>query len=114
MRQLLLLLTAVGLGMFFLPDANAQQRNQPQEVLKILGISIEGNTLADPAAVIANSGLKVGDEITIPGDQVTQAVRKLWALNIFSDIQINIDRKIGNGVYLVYLVKELPRYDGIA
>jgi outer membrane protein insertion porin family len=90
------------------------QRPQPQEVLKILGISIEGNNLADPAAVIANSGLKAGDEITIPGDQVSQAIRKLWALNIFSDIQINVDRKIGNGVYLVYVVKELPRYDGIA
>ena len=86
---------------------------QPQEVLKILGISIEGNTLADPAAVIANSGLKVGDEITIPGDQVGQAIRKLWALNIFADVQIAIDRKIGNGVYLVFKVKELPRYDGM-
>src|SRR5512133_837608 len=89
------------------------QRQQPQEVLKILGISIEGNTLADPAAVIANSGLKVGDEITIPGDQVAQAIRKLWLLNIFSDVQIEIDRKVGNGVYLVYKVTELPRYDGI-
>jgi outer membrane protein insertion porin family len=90
------------------------QRPQPQEVLRILGISIEGNTLADPAAVIANSGLKVGDEITMPGDQAAQAIRKLWLLNIFSQVQINIDRRIGNGVYLVIQVKELPRYDGIA
>ena len=90
------------------------QRPQPQEVLKILGISIDGNSLADPAAVIANSGLKVGDEITIPGDQVAQALRKLWLLNIFSDVQVNVDRKVANGVYLVIVVKELPRYDGIA
>ncbi len=113
MRQLLLLLAAVGLGMFFLPDANAQRTQQSQEVLKILGISIEGNTLADPAAVIANSGLKVGDQITIPGDQISQAVKKLWSLKIFDDIQIAVDRRVNDGVYLVINVRELPRFDRI-
>jgi outer membrane protein insertion porin family len=73
------------------------QRNQPQEIYKILGISVDGNTLADPAAVIANSGLKVGDEVTVPGDQVSQAIRKLWSLKIFEDIQIGVDRKVGQG-----------------
>lgn len=87
------------------------QRSQPQEVYKILGISVEGNSLADPAAVIANSGLKVGDEITVPGDQVSQAIRKLWSLRIFEDVQIGIDRKVAQAVYLVITVKEFPRFD---
>ncbi len=118
MKQLLLLLAAVGLGMLLLPDANAQnaqtaQRTPPQEVLKILGISIEGNTLADPAAIIANSGLKVGDQITIPGDQVSQAIKKLWSLKIFDDVQIAVDRRAGDGVYLGIVVHELPRFDRI-
>ncbi len=107
------LFVLAGIVLFALAPLHAQ-RQQPQEVLKILGLSIEGNTLADPAAVIANSGLKVGDEITIPGDQIAQAIRKLWLLNIFSDIQITIDRKVGDGVYLLITVKELPRYDGIS
>ena len=87
------------------------QRSQPQDIYKILGISVEGNTLADPAAIIANSGLKIGDEIAIPGDQVGQAIRKLWSLKIFGDIQIGIDRKMGQGAYLLISVKELPRYE---
>jgi outer membrane protein insertion porin family len=87
------------------------QRSQPQDIYKILGISVEGNTLADPAAIIANSGIKIGDEIAIPGDQVGQAVRKLWSLKIFGDIQIGIDRKMGQGAYLLISVKELPRYE---
>ena len=89
----------------------AQQKAPSQEVDKILGISVEGNTLADPAAVIANSGLKVGDEITIPGDQVGQAIRRLWGLKLFDDIQVSIDRRAGNGVYLLITVRELPRFD---
>ena len=89
----------------------AQQKAPSQEVDKILGISVEGDTLADPAAVIANSGLKVGDEITIPGDQVGQAIRRLWGLKLFDDIQVSIDRRAGNGVYLLITVRELPRFD---
>ena len=110
MKTLLLLLLIVGIALFCSAPLSAQQRPH-QEVYKILGVSVEGNALADPAAVIANSGLKVGDEIAVPGEQVAQAVRRLWGLKLFEDIQISIDRKAWNGVYLLITVKELPRYE---
>jgi outer membrane protein insertion porin family len=100
----------VGIG-FFHPGHLFAQRPQPQEIYKILGISVEGNVLADAVAVISNSGLKAGDEIILPGDQIGQAIRKLWLLKIFDDVQIAIDRKVGNGVYLVIKVREYPRYE---
>jgi outer membrane protein insertion porin family len=89
----------------------AQQEAPTREVVKILGISVEGNSFADPAAIIANSGLKVGDELTIPGDQPGAAVRKLWSLHLFETVDIAIDRRMGNGIYLLITVKELPRFD---
>ncbi len=98
MKTRVLVLLAAGIALFA-PIHLSAQTPPSQEVLKILGISVEGNTLADPAAVIANSGLKVGDEITVPGDQISQAVRKLWSLRMFEDIQILTDRKMGNGIY---------------
>jgi len=111
MKQTVVLVTAATLVLSGSTDLFAQRTQQPQEVYKILGISVEGNVLADAAAVIANSGLKVGDEFTVPGDQVGQAIRRLWSLTIFEDVQIAIDRKVGNGAYLVIKVKELPRYE---
>ena len=95
------------------PARLAAQRaqQQPQEVYKILGMSVEGNTLADPAAIIANTGLKIGEEIVIPSEQIGQAIRRLWQLKIFSDVQIAVDRKIENGVFLAIKVNELPRYE---
>jgi outer membrane protein insertion porin family len=107
------LLAVVTAGMVFCSSTRlyAQRSQQPQEVYKILGISVDGNTLADPAAIIANTGLKVGDELLLPSDQVGQALRKLWLLKIFDDVQISVDRKVGNGLYLVVKVKELPRYE---
>ncbi len=92
------------------PPLFAQQA-QSQQVYKILGISVEGNSLADPAAIIANSGLRVGDELVVPGDQVAQGLRKLWSLKIFEDVQIAIDRRIADGVFLVFKVREYPRLD---
>ncbi len=78
---------------------------------QILGISVEGNRSADPATIIANSGLKVNDEIEIPGDQTINAIKRLWGLNIFEDIQIIIDKKINNGVFLLIKVKEYARIE---
>ena len=101
------------IALLVLPSLLVAQQGQQQEVYKVLGISVEGNTLADPGAVIANSGLKVGDEIAVPGDQVAQAVRKLWSVKIFDDVQVAVDRKIGSGVFLVIRVHELPRFEHV-
>ncbi|MCZ6777305.1 MAG: outer membrane protein assembly factor BamA [Ignavibacteria bacterium] len=109
MKQVVLVL-AVIIGQFSTSHTLAQ-RTQSQEIYKIIGISVEGNTVADPSAIIANTGLKIGDEIVVPGDQIGQAIRRLWALKIFKDIQVRIDRKVGNGVYLLVVVEELPRYE---
>lgn len=78
---------------------------------KILGITVEGNKTADAATIIANSGLKIGDEIQIPGDQTVNAIKQLWSLNLFSDVQLLIDKHVGDGIFLLIKVKEYPRFE---
>ncbi|HTP13169.1 MAG TPA: POTRA domain-containing protein, partial [Bacteroidota bacterium] len=82
-------------------------------MFKILGISVEGQRSAESGAVIANTGLKVGDEITIPGEQTRQAIQRLYNLGLFNDIQILIENKVQDGVYLLIRVKENPRLERI-
>jgi outer membrane protein insertion porin family len=84
-----------------------------QRSYKILGISVEGNKSTDATTIVANSGLKVGSEIQVPGDQTLNAIRQLWTLNIFSDIQILIDREIQEGVFLLIKVEEYPRLERV-
>lgn len=86
---------------------------ETQKSYKILGISVEGNKSADVATIIANSGLRVGDEIQIPGDQTLNAIRQLWALNIFSDVQIIKEQEITDGVFLLIKVVEYPRLERV-
>jgi outer membrane protein insertion porin family len=89
----------------------AQSTRQQIQQYKILGISVEGNKSAETSAIIANSGLKLGDEITVPGEQTRTAITRLWALRIFSDIEIDIESTVGDGIYLLIKVKEHPRLD---
>ncbi len=86
---------------------------QQPTTYKVLGISVEGNKTADPSTIILNSGLKVGDEMQIPGDKTLNAIRQLWALNIFKDIQILIDREIADGVFLLIKVSEYSRVERV-
>jgi outer membrane protein insertion porin family len=83
------------------------------EVYKIRNISTKGNKLYDEKTIIAYSGLKPGMEISIPSDEIRESITKLWNMNIFSDIQIYVDKKVGSDVFLVIAVQELPRIESI-
>jgi outer membrane protein insertion porin family len=97
----------------FAPAGILFGRQQQQEVYKILGISVEGQRSGDPAAIIANTGLKVGEEIAIPGEQTRQAIHRLYNLRLFDDVEIFVENKVQDGVYLLIKVKENPRLERI-
>ena len=63
------------------------QEDQGPGTYKILSISTEGNKFYDSKTIIANSGLKIGSEITIPSDDTRNAIMRLWNLDLFSDIE---------------------------
>jgi outer membrane protein insertion porin family len=73
------------------------------------GIEVEGLKVLDKSAIVSLSGLKVGDKIKIPGDQVGNAVRKLWKHGLVGDVTISIDRVEGQNVFLVIDLTERPR-----
>jgi outer membrane protein insertion porin family len=76
---------------------------------EIGAIRVEGNQFTDAGALVSISGLKVGDKIKFPGEEIPRAIRKLWKLRLFTDIQVDIDDKIGDVLKLVITVQELPR-----
>ncbi|MCK9280813.1 MAG: outer membrane protein assembly factor BamA [Melioribacteraceae bacterium] len=80
---------------------------------KILGMSVTGNKSADANTIIANTGLKVGDEIEIPGDKTNNAIKRLWNLGIFEDVQLLLEKKIDNGIFLQIKVQEFPRLEKV-
>ena len=79
------------------------------ETYTLAGLEVEGAQFSDPQNIIAISGLVIGEPVTVPGIQVSDAVKRLWGEDIFSDITVRADRIQGKTIFLVIEVKERPR-----
>ena len=75
----------------------------------IKSIEVTGIDYLDANTIIALTGLQVGDEIEIPGPEITEALRKIWKENIVGDIQILISEKDESGISLIIKLVEKPR-----
>jgi len=74
-------------------------------------IVIEGNNEAQSSSIRLNSGLLIGNDIT--GEDLQQAIKNLWALGLFSDLQIFVDNQTSTGIDIIIKVKEYPRLNKI-
>lgn len=72
-------------------------------------IRVNGADNFDHQAIKMIAGLKQGDKITIPGDKITDAIHNLWNEKLFSDVDIYLDRVIGDVAYLSIDLKPLHK-----
>ena len=75
----------------------------------IAGITVSGIKYLDNNVLIMLSGLTIGDKVRIPGDKITQAVKKLWDQGLFEDVKISVAQVIEGQVYLNIYLRERPR-----
>ena len=54
------------------------------------GVSVSGVRFLDTNALIGLSGLRLNQEVSVPGEAITNAVKKLWEHGLFSDVRISI------------------------
>jgi outer membrane protein insertion porin family len=76
---------------------------------RIAAIKIEGADYTDRNVISLLSGLNEGDEITLPGDKISDAIKKLWKQGLFENIQIFSEPAANNAVNLIIQVVERPR-----
>jgi outer membrane protein insertion porin family len=77
------------------------------------GLTVTGVRFLDTNALIGISGLRVGQEVTIPGDAVTTAVQKLYQQGLFSDVRISITKVSFDTVFLDIALQERPRISSV-
>ncbi|MEL6850468.1 MAG: POTRA domain-containing protein, partial [Bacteroidota bacterium] len=73
------------------------------------GLKVEGAAFSNRDAVISLSGLAVGEPVTIPGLQISEVIKRLWNENIFSDVNVRVEKIEGEKAFLIIEVKERPR-----
>jgi len=77
------------------------------------GVSVTGVRFLDTNALIGLSGLRLGQEVSIPGDAITTAVQKLWQQGLFSDVRISISKIVSDSVFLDIFLQERPRVSSV-
>ena len=86
--------------------------SKPQ-TYRIAEIKAVGLTTLDEIAIISLSGLKVDDQIEVPGDEISNALKKLWSQGIIGDVKILVTKIEGNDIYLLLDLTERPRFSRV-
>ena len=81
---------------------------RPQKY-EIGGIVVEGAKYVDGSMLSMIANLRVGETISIPGDEISNGIRKIWEQGLFEDVAINATDFVGNKVFLQIVIKEKPR-----
>ena len=76
---------------------------------KIADIKVTGIKNYDDFVLIGFSGLSVGDVVTVPGDEITAAVKRFWKHGLFSDVKILATKIEGDEIWLEFQLKQRPR-----
>ena len=77
------------------------------------GITVEGAKNYDDYMLIGLSGLSVGQRVSIPGEEITDAVKRFWRNGLFSNVSIEADSVVGDKVYLGIKLTQRPRVSQI-
>lgn len=111
--RLLLLITMIVAMLGTISAQNTINYDSPKEYT-IGGITVSGIKYLNKQAIIQISGLKVGQRVKIPGDEITRSIEKLWRQGLFSDVSIGITSVTpDNNVYLDIKLEERPKLNKI-
>lgn len=89
-------------------DVSSFDYSSPKDY-EIGGITVSGIQYLDPQVLIMLSGLNVGQTVKVPGDKITEAIRKLWDQGLFENVSITATSIQGGKVFLNIDLRERPR-----
>ncbi len=72
------------------------------------GLEVTGLQSYNEQTVKTYTGLRVGQPITLPGEQISAIINKLWGLELFTDIEFYITDIQGDNVFLELNILERP------
>lgn len=84
----------------------------PRRVV-VKNIDVDGIANYDKGMLARLSGISVGDVISIPGDEITKAIKRYWKNGLFSNVAISVDSIINDSAYLHVQLAPRPRISKI-
>ncbi|MBC7493501.1 MAG: outer membrane protein assembly factor BamA, partial [Flavobacterium sp.] len=90
---------------------NAQDKTPFDQGKKYIlgGVKVAGKISYNEQTIVTFAGLEKGQNITVPGEELSNAIKKLGKLGLFSDIDFYINDIKGDSIYLGLEIVELPK-----
>ena len=79
----------------------------------IAEITVKGNTSFSEQTIISYSGLRKGSSILIPGEEISNAIKKLWKSNLFNDIELYLVKVEDDAAYIEIRLSDLPEINEV-
>jgi outer membrane protein insertion porin family len=80
---------------------------------KIGNIEVICSPQLDKTVIKTLSGLRQGEDIKVPGEDIQKAIKALWKQKLFTNISVEVDKIVGNEIFLIIRVEERPRVSKI-
>ncbi|WP_396211027.1 outer membrane protein assembly factor [Flavobacterium sp.] len=110
-NKLRIALTILFLGSVFQIKAQEQERIPFDQGTKYILADIEviGKISYNQQTVVTFAGLEKGQSVTVPGEEISNAIKKLGKLGLFSEIDFYVNNIAGDSIYLQLNINELPK-----
>ena len=80
---------------------------------EIAGLKVTGVDNYEDYIVIGYSGLSLGQVVEIPGNDITNAAKRIWRQGLFSKVKINVEKVYDNKAWLEFELRQQPRISQI-
>lgn len=81
--------------------------------LRIGGINVSGVEGYENYVLTGISGLQIGQTVSVPGSEITDAVKRYWKHGLFSKVSVAADSIVGDKLYLHFFLAVRPRVSNI-
>ncbi|MGV3697068.1 outer membrane protein assembly factor BamA [Flavobacterium sp.] len=79
----------------------------------LANVQVNGKISYNQQTVVTFTGLEKGQQITVPGEETSNAIKKLGKLGLFSDIDFYVNRVEGDSIWLDLDIVELPKLNEV-
>ena len=86
-------------------ETTTQNQQQPSYILK--DIVVDGVKKYSPAQILRFTGLSKGEMVDIPGQKISNAIKKLWETDSFSEVEVYVEDIDGQSVVLKFHLQDL-------
>lgn len=107
------LIFIVGIVCFPIKGFAQQASSYTGKTYTIADIAVTGDTSFNSQTVVSFSGLRKGEEIVIPGEAISKAIKKLWDTNLFSSIDVYMVKTEGLNAYLEINLYDVPKLNEV-